>query len=74
VATTPAIEGMHVRAGDDVLVADTPQDFAAAILTAYRDAALWKKLSDNGLANVARHFSFDAAREALTGILPPLRK
>jgi glycosyltransferase involved in cell wall biosynthesis len=74
VATTPAVEGMHVRAGEDVLVADTAEDFAAAIVRAYDDAELWTKLSDNGLANVRRHFSFDAARTALTRILPPMRK
>ena len=74
VATTPAVEGMHVRVGEDVLVADTPEDFAAAILRAYNDAALWTKLSDNGLENVRRHFSFDAARAALAGILPTLRR
>jgi len=62
VATPAAVEGMHVRAGEDVLVAEKPADFAASILRIYNDAALWKKLSDNGLANVRKHFSFDAAR------------
>ena len=74
VATTPAVEGMHVRAGDDVLVADTPGDFAAAVLRGYSDATLWRKLSDNGLANVARHFSFDAARESIKRILDGTRR
>ena len=74
VATTPAVEGMFLRPGEDVLVADTAEAFARAVLLAYGDAALWTKLSDNGLANVRRHFSFDAAREALTRILPPARK
>jgi glycosyltransferase involved in cell wall biosynthesis len=72
VATPAAVEGMHVRAGEDIMVAASAADFAAAILRAYGDAALWKKLSDNGLANVRQHFSFDAAREALKRILPPL--
>ncbi|MBU6199661.1 MAG: glycosyltransferase, partial [Xanthomonadaceae bacterium] len=62
VATTPAAEGMHARNGENLLVADAPEDFAAAIVRAYGDAALWQKLSDNGLANVREHFSFDAAR------------
>lgn len=70
VATGIAVEGMHVRAGTDVLVAETAQDFAAQILRAYDDAALWKMLSDNGLANVREHFSFDAARAALERVLP----
>jgi GT2 family glycosyltransferase/glycosyltransferase involved in cell wall biosynthesis len=71
VATPMAVEGMHVVAGDDVLVADDAAAFADAIVRAYTDEALWSRLSANGLANVARHFSFDAAREALGRILPP---
>jgi O-antigen biosynthesis protein len=74
VATTPAVEGMHVRAGDDVLVADSPSDFAAAIVHGYSDATLWRKLSDNGLANVSRHFSFDAARESIKRVLDGTRR
>ncbi|WP_415209054.1 glycosyltransferase [Rudaea sp.] len=70
VATTTAVEGMHVEAGRDVLVADTAAEFAAAILRLYDDEALWSTLSANGLANVRSHFSFDAARAALKAILP----
>jgi glycosyltransferase involved in cell wall biosynthesis len=70
VATGVAVEGMHVRAGIDVMVADAPVEFADAITRAYHDEALWQKLSDNGLANVREHFSFDAARTALQRILP----
>ncbi|MGA9332719.1 MAG: glycosyltransferase [Rudaea sp.] len=74
VATSCAVEGMHVRTQieshePDVLVADSADDFAAAIVRAYNDAALWKTLSENGLKNVREHFSFDAAREALLRIL-----
>jgi O-antigen biosynthesis protein len=69
VATAIAVEGMHVNAGTDVLTAETAEEFAAAIVRAYDDAALWKMLSDNGLANVREHFSFDAARVALGRIL-----
>jgi glycosyltransferase involved in cell wall biosynthesis len=73
VATSAAVEGMHVQAGQEVMVADSAADFAAAILRAYDDAALWTRLSDGGLANVRRHFSFDAARTALVRILPTPR-
>ncbi|HEY6941028.1 glycosyltransferase [Dokdonella sp.] len=69
VATTVAVEGMHVRAGEDVLVADDPAAFAAEIVRLYRDEALWNALSANGLANVERHFSFDAARSAVRRLL-----
>ena len=73
VATSIAVEGMHVRPGIDVMVADTPADFAAAIERAYADPLLWQTLSDNGLNNVREHFSFDAARAALRRILPQRR-
>ena len=62
VATACAVEGMHLRAGEDVLVADDPQGFADAVLRLYTDEALWERLASNGLENVARHFSMDAAR------------
>lgn len=69
VATTAAVEGMHVRAGEDVLVADDAAAFAAHVVRLYRDEALWNRLSANGLDNVERHFSFAAAREALRQVL-----
>jgi O-antigen biosynthesis protein len=65
VATDVAVEGMHLEAGRDVLVADSAEDFAAAVLRLYEDEALWQQLSANGLANVERHFSFDSARAAV---------
>ncbi|HJR73512.1 MAG TPA: glycosyltransferase [Luteimonas sp.] len=65
VATPCAVEGMHLRDGHDVLVAESAEDFAAAVLRLYEDEALWETLSRNGLDNVARHFSPDAARETV---------
>ena len=70
VATSVAVEGMHVRSGVDVMVADDAAAFAAAIRRVYDDAALWTTLSERGLANVHEHFSFAAARAALARILP----
>ena len=69
VATGIAVEGMFAEPGRDVLTAETPEDFAAQVIRAYRDEVLWTQLSDNGVANVSRHFSFDAARQALRGLL-----
>jgi GT2 family glycosyltransferase/glycosyltransferase involved in cell wall biosynthesis len=69
VATAAAVEGMHVVAGNDVLVADDATAFAAEVVRLYRDEALWNRLSANGLANVERHFSFAAARAAAARLL-----
>jgi glycosyltransferase involved in cell wall biosynthesis len=69
VATSVAVEGMHVEAGSDVLVAEDADAFADAVIRLYGDEELWNRLSANGLANVERHFSFDAARSAVRKIL-----
>ncbi len=69
VATSCAVEGMHLRDGEDVLVADDPQAFADAVLRLYDDEALWNRLAANGLENVARHFSMDAARGVVRRVI-----
>jgi O-antigen biosynthesis protein len=71
VATTIAAEGMYLEPGRDVLTADDPTAFAAAVVRLYRDEALWRQLSANGLANVERHFSFEAARAAARRMFEP---
>ncbi len=65
VATSPAVEGMHLRDGIDVLVADTAEEFAQAVLRLDGDAALWEQISTHALDNVTTHFSLDAARQTV---------
>jgi GT2 family glycosyltransferase len=74
VATSCAAEGMYLDDGVDVLLGDTAEDLADAIVRAYQDEALWMRLSEGGLANVEQHFSFDAARRAITELLASLSK
>ncbi|HEU4813809.1 MAG TPA: glycosyltransferase [Xanthomonadaceae bacterium] len=68
VATPCAVEGMFLRDGEDVLVAGDAAGFADAVVRLHEDEALWSMLARNGMANVARHFSFDAARDAVRRI------
>lgn len=60
VATSIASEGMHCVHGEDMLIADDPAGIAEAILRLYQDEGLWNKLSQNGIDNVLKYFSFDA--------------
>ena len=69
VATSCAVESMHLTDGVDVLVADDAQAFAEAILRLDADAHLWAQLSANGRANVQRHFSFEAARDVVRNVV-----
>ncbi len=61
VATTIAAEGMHLSDGEHVLLADTAEDFAAAVVRLHQDAALWQRLSANGLDNLRTHFATPVA-------------
>ncbi len=68
VATTPAVEGMHLVDGHDVLVADEAAAFADAVLRLHGDEALWSRIATNGRDNTARHFSMDAARDVVRAL------
>ncbi len=69
VATSPSVEGMYLRDGEDVLRADSAEDFANAMIRANTDEALWSRLRANGLINIETHFSRETARKVLAGLL-----
>ncbi|NDP42106.1 MAG: glycosyltransferase [Aromatoleum sp.] len=69
VATTAAMEGMHLNPEEDVLIADDAGAFAEAVVRVYRDATLWHKLAAGGRDNIRRHFSREVAKVALTELL-----
>lgn len=72
VATPVAAEGMFLQDGEDVLLAADPVAFAAAVVRLHEDEALWNRLSAQGLENVRRHFSVEAAEGSLTAALAGL--
>ena len=65
IATAIAVEGMQLNDGVDVLVAEHAKDYIDAVQRLVQDETLWDTLSINGLENVRRHFSFEAAAETL---------
>jgi GT2 family glycosyltransferase len=69
VSTSIGVEGMDLRPGEDVLVADEAAELARQVVRLYRDQALWQRLSANGLANVERQFSRATARRCLGSLL-----
>jgi len=72
VATPVAVEGMFARPGEDVLVAESAEDFAAQVVRLYRDEALWNRVSAGGLENVRKYFSVETARLGLQELLRAL--
>jgi glycosyltransferase involved in cell wall biosynthesis len=71
VTTSIGSEGMGLAHGEHVLIADTPNEFAVAVLRLCADDGLWQNLSDAGAAFVRKQFSREAARARLAALLPP---
>jgi GT2 family glycosyltransferase/glycosyltransferase involved in cell wall biosynthesis len=69
VATNIAAEGMALKDGQEVLLADTPNAFAEAIFRLYNDEILWNRLAKAGQENVRRYYSKATARLTLSKLL-----
>jgi GT2 family glycosyltransferase len=65
VATSVAVEGAGLSAGDEILVADEPEEFANAVIQLYESEELWNRISENGLKKTRALYSVDAARKKL---------
>jgi GT2 family glycosyltransferase/glycosyltransferase involved in cell wall biosynthesis len=65
VSTVCGAEGMELVEGEEVLIADTPADLAAACLRAYRNPALWARLSEAGQRLVQEKHSLEMGRRML---------
>ena len=57
VTNTIGAEGWEFTDGKQVLIADTPDDFAAAVVRLYGNAELWQTLSDNGYRHIAENYT-----------------
>lgn len=69
VATTRTVEGLALRDGQDVLVADDPADFAAKVVQLLENPALAKQLAESGHAFVRERYSWESSALALENAL-----
>ena len=69
VATPVAAEGMALQDGVDALLASTPEDFAAQILAAHRDCALWARVAAAARSHAAARFGVGAAAREIARTL-----
>jgi len=65
VTTSVGAEGMGLVHGREALIADKAEDFAEALISVYNDAALWQRLSDQGVSHIARHFTPPVVEEKI---------
>ena len=68
VATTVSCSGIAVRNNDNLLIADTPAEFATKILALLADGSLRGRLSLSGRETVERDYSWTSQGEMLCAI------
>jgi len=69
VATSLAAEGMSLEHEENILIADSAEAFANAVVRLYEDESLWNKLSRDGLAFAEYAWGPEAAYKRLADIL-----
>ena len=72
VGTSLAFEGMGLADEEDVLIGDTPEQFAEAVVRLYRDEKLWGKLSQRGVEIVQANYSFPIAKQGFENLFSEL--
>ena len=65
VTTTVGVEGFGLTPGKDVLVGDTPEAFALAVVSLLRDTALWAQVGAAGFAFIGDNYSEPVVRRAV---------
>ena len=68
VTTSVGAEGLGVRAGEEIMVADSPEDFAAAAATLLMDRERRESMGRAGRAFVERNHSIEATGDRIRGI------
>jgi glycosyltransferase involved in cell wall biosynthesis len=74
VTTSVGAEGLSIRPGVDVMVADDVEEFARAVESLYLDRETWKRIQANGRGVIERHYTadqFESAVRTLLDFAPP---
>jgi glycosyltransferase involved in cell wall biosynthesis len=68
ISTSVGAEGLPVRDGEELLIADDPQEFAKAVVRVLRDPSLAKGLGERARAIVCEKFEWEHAANAFARI------
>ncbi|MCI0519396.1 MAG: glycosyltransferase [Chloroflexi bacterium] len=60
VSTSKGAQGLGAQPGEHLLLADSPGEFAAAVISLLEDADLRRRISENGRAFVREHYDWGA--------------
>lgn len=68
VSTTIGAEGIEAKSGKEILIADSPKEFARASVRILKDRKLAGKLSQNGIKFIKKHYNQNQAQKVLDKI------
>ena len=74
VTTAVGIEGMDLRPGIDILVADDAEGLADAVAKSYVDSVGWRSLSENGARAIEKQFGRGATHDRISVMIDALRE
>ncbi len=69
VSSSKGAEGLDVTDGEDILIANEPQDFAAKVITLLRSPALRQRLAANGRRLVEARYDWRVVGERLCAVV-----
>ena len=69
VVSRVAAEGMYLTHEVDAMIAEGPEQFADAVVRLWSSPDLWRKISENGIRSLERHFSVLAATRPIEELL-----
>ena len=72
VTTTIGLEGIDGRPGEDVLIADSPAGFAAAVVRLLQDESLRSRLAANGRRLAEQRYDWKVVLKAMDTIYNPI--
>ena len=72
IGTNIAVEGMYLTDGENVVVANTPIEFAKAVAELYDNKEKWTKIRNNGLKFAKENWSAEASLARLAGVVQSL--
>jgi glycosyltransferase involved in cell wall biosynthesis len=68
VTTSIGAEGLSLTGGKHVLIADSPAEFASAVVRLYTDDLQWRQISTNSLLHIRTHFSKAVVQDKLAQV------
>ncbi len=69
VSTSIGAEGLPVQSGENILLADTPKDFADAVISLFRDASQRRRLGNAARTLVEENYSWSKIAEGFSRVL-----